>query len=78
MLPCKEGEFLSLAQFIGKYIEDFLILSGLGVIVWVTFRLNSIAGMLCFGVYFGTFGPDFKPETCQKGVKSRDFPQFGL
>lgn len=38
-----------LIEFAGAYIEDFLILGGLGVIVWATFRLNSIAGMYVLG-----------------------------
>jgi hypothetical protein len=38
-----------LIDFAGAYIEDFLILSGLGMITWATFRLNSIAGMYVLG-----------------------------
>ena len=36
-------------KFIGKYIEDILIVSGLFFIVAATFMLSVIAGLYCLG-----------------------------
>ena len=44
----------ALAAFIASFIEDILIFSGLGVVIYATFRLCNIAGWYCLGgVMFG-------------------------
>lgn len=35
--------------FLGKFLEDFLILLGLFFIIFTTFKVNSVAGMYSTG-----------------------------
>lgn len=38
-----------MARIIGRYLEDALILGGLGLVIYATFTLSYTAGLYVFG-----------------------------
>lgn len=54
-------------KFIGKYIEDILIVSGLTCIVLATFFVSKIAGLYCLGGCLFGLGVYFAKYPYRKG-----------
>ena len=58
---------IQIIKFINKYIEDFLIVSGLAVIVITTFLLSKIAGLYSLGGILLGLGIYFAKNPPRKG-----------
>lgn len=57
----------AIKKVLSNYIEDFLIISGLAVIVTATFLLSTIAGLYCMGGCLLALGVYFTVYPIRKG-----------
>lgn len=56
-----------LKQFLLSYVEDFLIFTGLFLIVFATFLINKIAGIYASGIVLFLMGIWFAKYPFKKG-----------
>lgn len=54
-------------EFIGRYIEDLLIFSGISCIVYATFQIGITAGFYCLGGCLLALGVYFTKNPIGKG-----------
>lgn len=58
---------LHLGCFIGNYLEDICLFSGLFFIIFATFQINRIAGFYCIGACLFGLGVYFTKNPIKKG-----------